>query len=109
MALSVTKMARIFQFAGIRLPDPNEAMSVDEVKALYAAQYPELATAVVNGPEAVGDKMRYTFERAIGSKGLLPVDWITTVIARQDHLLREKLRRTCSPSLAQRPIPPMCH
>ena len=26
-------------------------------------------TAVVNGPEAVGDKMRYTFERAIGSKG----------------------------------------
>jgi PRTRC genetic system protein C len=44
-------------------------MSVDEVKALYAAQYPELATAVVNGPEAVGDKMRYTFDRAIGSKG----------------------------------------
>jgi hypothetical protein len=36
-----------------------------------AAQYPELATAVVNGPEAVGDKMRYTFERAIGSKGHL--------------------------------------
>lgn len=34
-----------------------------------AAQYPELATTVVNGPEAVGDKMRYTFERAIGSKG----------------------------------------
>ena len=34
-----------------------------------AGQYPELATAVVNGPEAVGDKMRYTFERAIGSKG----------------------------------------
>ena len=32
-------------------------------------QYPELATAVVNGPEAAGDKMRYTFERAIGSKG----------------------------------------
>ena len=29
----------------------------------------ELATAVVNGPEAVGDKMRYTFDRAIGSKG----------------------------------------
>jgi PRTRC genetic system protein C len=44
-------------------------MSVDDVKALYAAQYPELATAVVNGPEAAGDKMRYTFDRAIGSKG----------------------------------------
>ncbi len=69
MALSVTKMTRVFQFNGIRLPDPNPAMSVDEVKSLYAAQYPELATAAVNGPEAAGDKMRYTFERAIGSKG----------------------------------------
>lgn len=69
MALAITKMTRLFQFNGIRLPDPNPNMTVDEVKALYAAQYPELATAVVNGPEAVGDKMRYSFERAIGSKG----------------------------------------
>lgn len=69
MALSVARMTRIFQFHGIRLPDPNPAMSVEEVKALYATQYPELATAVVNGPEALSDKMRYTFDRAIGSKG----------------------------------------
>lgn len=69
MPITVTRMTRIFQFNGIRLPDINPSMTVDEVKALYAAQYPELATAVVNGPEAVGDKMRYTFERAIGSKG----------------------------------------
>jgi PRTRC genetic system protein C len=69
MALTVTKMTRVFQFNGIRLPDPNPEMSVDNVKALYSAQYPELTTAVVNGPEAVGDKLRYTFDRAIGSKG----------------------------------------
>ncbi len=69
MALAVSKMTRIFQYLGVRLPDPNPAMSVDDVKAFYSAQYPELATAVVNGPEAVGDKMRYTFDRAIGSKG----------------------------------------
>lgn len=69
MPLTITKMTRLFQFQGIRLPDINPNMTVDEVKALYAAQYPELATAVVNGPEAVGDKMRYTFERSIGSKG----------------------------------------
>ena len=69
MPLTINKMTRLFQFNGIRLPDINPNMTVDEVKALYAAQYPELATAVVNGPEAVGDKMRYTFERAIGSKG----------------------------------------
>lgn len=69
MPLTITKMTRLFTFNGIRLPDPNPNMSVDEVRALYSAQYPELATAVVNGPEAVGDKMRYSFERAIGSKG----------------------------------------
>jgi PRTRC genetic system protein C len=69
MPISITKMTRLFTFNGIRLPDPNPSMSVDEVKSLYSAQYPELATAVVNGPEAVGDKMRYSFERAIGSKG----------------------------------------
>jgi PRTRC genetic system protein C len=69
MAVIVTKMTRVFQFNGIRLPDPNPEMSVDNVKALYSAQYPELTTAVVNGPEAGGDKMRYTFDRAIGSKG----------------------------------------
>jgi PRTRC genetic system protein C len=69
MALIITKMTRIFQFNGIRLPDPNPEMSVEDVKALYTGQYPELATAVVNGPEAAGEKMRYTFDRAIGSKG----------------------------------------
>jgi PRTRC genetic system protein C len=69
MAITVTPMIRIFQFASIRLPDPNPALSVDEVKNLYCARYPELATATVNGPEAVGDKMRYTFEPVIGSKG----------------------------------------
>jgi PRTRC genetic system protein C len=69
MALTVSKMSRVFQFNGIRLPDPNPNMTVDDVKAFYCAQYPELATAVANGPEAAGDKMRYTFDRAIGSKG----------------------------------------
>lgn len=69
MALTIAKMTRTFDFLGVRLPDPNPSMSVDDVKAFYAAQYPELATAVVNGPEAAGDKMRYTFDRAVGSKG----------------------------------------
>ena len=69
MAIRVTRMLRTFSFLGARLPDPNPAMTVEDVKSYYAAVYPELATAVVNGPEAVGDTMKYTFERAIGSKG----------------------------------------
>ena len=32
-------------------------------------QFPEIATASVSGPEATGTVMRYTFSRAIGTKG----------------------------------------
>jgi PRTRC genetic system protein C len=31
--------------------------------------YPEIATASVSGPEATGTVLRYTFSRAIGTKG----------------------------------------
>jgi hypothetical protein len=31
--------------------------------------YPEIATASVTGPEDTGSALRYTFNRAIGTKG----------------------------------------
>ena len=31
--------------------------------------YPEIATAILTGPEDTGTALRYTFSRAIGSKG----------------------------------------
>ncbi len=34
-----------------------------------AHQYPDIATAAITGPEASGDKLRYQFTRAIGTKG----------------------------------------
>jgi PRTRC genetic system protein C len=58
-----------FSFNGLRLPEPNERMSVEEVKSFYANQYPELTTAAISGPEIIGDVMRYTFSRAVGTKG----------------------------------------
>ena len=67
--MTITPVTREFTYNGLKLPDPNPKLSADEVKAVYAAQYPELATAAINGPEAVGDKLRYDFVRAIGSKG----------------------------------------
>ena len=62
-------LARSFEFNGMRLPDPNPKLSAEEVRALYAHQYPDIATAAITGPEAVGDKLVYRFTRAIGSKG----------------------------------------
>lgn len=62
-------LSRCFEFNGLRLPDPDPKLPVEDVRALYAHQYPDIATAAVTGPEAVGDKLRYQFTRAIGSKG----------------------------------------
>ncbi len=67
--MTVTPSSRVFAYSSITLPDPNPKLPPEEVKAIYSAQYPELATAFINGPEAVGDKLRYEFVRQIGVKG----------------------------------------
>jgi PRTRC genetic system protein C len=67
--VKITPAVREFSYMGLKLPDINAQFSPEEVKAAYATQYPELATAAINGPEAVGEKLRYDFVRAIGAKG----------------------------------------
>jgi len=62
-------LSRIFEFNGVRLPDINPNLSPEEIRTLYAHQFPDIATATITGPEAVGDKLRYSFVRAIGAKG----------------------------------------
>jgi PRTRC genetic system protein C len=67
--LKITPAIREFSYMGLKLPDINAQLSPEEVNAAYATQYPELATAAINGPEAVGEKLRYDFVRAVGAKG----------------------------------------
>lgn len=67
--MQVTAMRREFRFNGVRLPDPNPKLDVEQVREIYSTQYPEIATASVNGPESAGERLIYHFERAIGSKG----------------------------------------
>jgi PRTRC genetic system protein C len=62
-------LVREFFFNGVRIPDPAPAMSVEEVREFLTPTYPEIATATLRGPDATGSSMRYTFDRAIGSKG----------------------------------------
>lgn len=64
-----TTLKRSFSFNGLKLPEPDERMSIEEVKSFYANQYPELTTAAISGPEIIGNVMQYTFSRAIGTKG----------------------------------------
>jgi PRTRC genetic system protein C len=67
--MKVERMEREFTYNGVRLPDPGSELSVGQVRDTYAAVYPEIATAPLEGPEAVGNKLVYRFFRAIGSKG----------------------------------------
>lgn len=62
-------LSREFFYSSIRLADPDRRLSPEEVRNFFSAQYPEIVTATITGPEAVGDKLRYTFTRAIGAKG----------------------------------------
>jgi len=69
MPVKVEKLERVFVFNGTKLPDPNPAFTVEQVRDIYVNTYPELATAAVEGPSPVGGVMQYTFTRAVGVKG----------------------------------------
>jgi len=62
-------VTREFTFNGVKLPDPDPKLSTEQVRSILATMYPDIATASITGPEAVGDKLRYNFVRAIGAKG----------------------------------------
>ena len=62
-------MVREFHYNGIRIPNPGPDLTVDQVRDLLTPMYPEIATASVSGPEATASALRYTFSRAIGTKG----------------------------------------
>jgi PRTRC genetic system protein C len=67
--VTVKALHREFFYNGTRIPDPAPNLSVEEVREVLTPSYPEIATATLAGPEDTGDALRYTFSRAIGSKG----------------------------------------
>jgi len=67
--MKIAQLIREFSYNGMTLLDPGLAFSPDDVKDVYSAQYPELTTATVDGPEIAGETARYTFVRAAGAKG----------------------------------------
>jgi len=67
--LKTEALVREFQYNGVRIPDPGPELTVEQVRDLLTPNYPEIATATISGPEAIGSALRYTFSRAIGTKG----------------------------------------
>ena len=62
-------LKRVFKYNGRNLPDPDPAMSPDEVRTFYASAYPELQSGVVEGPDDEGNKLVFELRRALGTKG----------------------------------------
>jgi len=69
MTVKIEKLERVFLFNGSKLPDVNPEFSVEQVRDMYVNTYPELATAVVEGPTPMNGTMQYVFTRAVGAKG----------------------------------------
>lgn len=67
--LQTSPITRSFRFNKRVFPDPNPKLSPAQVKDLYAAQFPELASAAVEGPELKDGKQVYTLARQVGTKG----------------------------------------
>jgi PRTRC genetic system protein C len=68
-SVTVKALHREFFYNGTRIPDPAPSLTVEQVREILTPSHPEIATATLTGPEDTGGALRYTFSRAIGSKG----------------------------------------
>jgi PRTRC genetic system protein C len=73
MTITVQKLLRSFTYNGIALPDPGSDLTPEQVRDVYSATYPEITTASIEGPEQKGERLVYTFRRAVGTKGAVSV------------------------------------
>ena len=69
MAIQVTSLERSFSYNGVSLPDPGAALSLEQVRDVYSAAFPEIVSASIEGPEQKNGKLLYVFRKAVGSKG----------------------------------------
>ena len=67
--LQAKTLTRFFAYLGVTLPDPNPRLTVEDVRAFYATQFPDIVTAAITGPEVVGDRLVYRLVKAVGTKG----------------------------------------
>jgi len=62
-------LPRVFRYNSVDLDDPGPEHDAVDVRNLYAATYPEITSAAIEGPEQKDGKLVYTFRKAVGTKG----------------------------------------
>lgn len=68
MSIVVAALSRCFKYNGLTLPD-IPGLTIEQVKEVYAAQYPELLTAEAQVGEVIRGVQEVAFKRAVGTKG----------------------------------------
>jgi len=69
MAIKVENLTRKFKYDSMELDDINPSMTPEEIRDVYSANFPELVSASIEGPERKGNVLFITFRKAVGSKG----------------------------------------
>lgn len=71
--LTVTNLPRVFIHTEdgqeIKLTDPKESYSKEEVLNFYSNTYPILTNAKIEGPEIEDDEIVFRFKSTLGTKG----------------------------------------
>lgn len=70
MALQTQQLERTFRYNSVDLIDPGAQYTPEQVRDFYAPTYPEILNAAIEGPDEKEGKLRYTFRRAVGTKGV---------------------------------------
>ena len=71
--LIANQLPRVFLFdrqgTTTELADPSFEWEPKAVLNFYSQTYPELTTAKMEGPEIKNDRVEYTFQTTLGTKG----------------------------------------
>jgi PRTRC genetic system protein C len=97
MTIAVAVLARAFKYNSLDLPDPGPNKTPDEVRAIYSAHYPELNTAVVEGPVTKNGVSTYTFARAAGAKGATHLQGLQRIVDGKVKTRKGDLIRSATP------------
>jgi PRTRC genetic system protein C len=69
MAIEIKVLKRTFTFNGVTLTDPGAEFTPEEVRDVHSAQFPDISTAIIEGPVHSNDSVEYKFVRNVGTKG----------------------------------------
>jgi PRTRC genetic system protein C len=69
MSISANPIKRVFAYNGMQLPEVDAALSTEEVRDVYSAQFAELTTAEVTDEGIANGVHTFSFRRKVGEKG----------------------------------------